>query len=113
MNEIIGYIFLAIGVMFNLFGCIGLHRLPDVYTRLQAAAKCATLGTCGMLLGVLMINGFGATGSKALLAMVFVLLTSPTAAQALSKAAYKSGIIAWKKNDQGETKEEAELREAP
>lgn len=113
MNEMIGYVFLTIGVLFNLFGCIGLLRLPDVYNRLQAAAKCATLGTCGMLFGVFMINGFGPTGMKALLAIVFVLLTAPTAAQALSKAAYKSGIKAWKKHGQEESKEEAELREAP
>ncbi len=113
MNEMIGYFFITVGVLFNLFGCIGLIRLPDIYNRLQAAAKCATLGTCGTLLGVFIINGFGATGMKALLAMIFVLLTAPTAAQALSKAAYKSGIKAWKKNGKEESIEEKELREAP
>jgi multicomponent Na+:H+ antiporter subunit G len=113
MNEIIGYFFITVGVLFNLFGCIGLLRLPDVYNRLQAAAKCATLGTCGTLLGVFIITGVDATGMKALLAMIFVLLTAPTAAQALSKAAYKSGIKAWKKHGTEESMEEKELREAP
>lgn len=113
MNEIIGYLFMTVGVMFNLFGCIGLHRLPDVYTRLQAAAKSATLGTCSMLFGVLLFNGFGPTGMKAILAMIFILLTAPTAAQALSKAAYKSGIRSWKKSGPEESKEEREIREAP
>jgi multicomponent Na+:H+ antiporter subunit G len=109
----IGYFFITVGVLFNLFGCIGLHRLPDVYTRLQAAAKCATLGTCGTLFGVLIINGMGPTGVKALLAMLFVLLTAPTAAQALSRAAIKSGIKAWKKSGPEISKEEEEIREAP
>lgn len=113
MNEVIGYFCLTVGVLFNLLGCIGLLRLPDVYNRLQAAAKCATLGTCGMLFGVLIMNGFDATGMKAILAMVFILITAPTAAQALSKAAYKSGIKSWKKHDQAESKEEMELHEAP
>jgi len=113
MNEIIGCFFLTVGVLFNLFGCIGLHRLPDVYTRLQAAAKSATLGTCGMLFGVFIINGFGPTGMKAILAMIFVLLTSPTAAQALSKAAHRSGIRSWKKQGPGESREEKEIRENP
>jgi len=112
MNENIGYFFLVVGVLFNLFGCIGLHRLPDVYTRLQAAAKCATLGTCGMLFGVLMINGFGPTGMKAILAMLFILLTAPTAAQALSRAAFRSGIRSWKKHGPEESEEEREIREA-
>ena len=113
MNEMIGYFFITVGVLFNLFGCIGLLRLPDVYNRLQAAAKCATLGTCGTLFGVFIINGIGPTGMKALLAMLFVLLTAPTAAQALSRAAYKSGIKAWKKSGPEVSKEEEEIREAP
>ena len=112
MNEMIGYFFIIVGVLFNLFGCIGLLRLPDVYNRLQAAAKCATLGTCGTLLGVLIINGISQTGMKALLAMLFILLTAPTAAHALSRAAYKSGIKAWKKSGPEVSKEEEELREA-
>ena len=111
MNEVIGIVFVTIGVLFNLFGCIGLHRLPDVYNRLQAAAKCATVGTCGTLFGVFLFNGFNATGVKALLAISFVLLTAPTAAQALSRAAYKSGIKAWKKAGNDDSIEEKELRE--
>jgi multicomponent Na+:H+ antiporter subunit G len=111
MNEFIGYLFIITGVLFNLFGCIGLLRLPDVYNRLQAAAKCATLGTCGTLIGVLFINGVSATGMKAVLAIIFILLTAPTAAQALSQAAYRSGIKAWKKNGKSDSQEEKELRE--
>ena len=113
MNDILGYFFIIVGVSFNVFGCIGLLRLPDVYNRLQAAAKCATLGTCGTLFGVLLINGFNEIGVKAILAMLFLLLTAPTGAQALSKAAYKSGLKAWKKPGSEDTKEEMELREAP
>ena len=45
-------ILISIGVLFNLFGCIGLIRLPDVYNRLQSATKCVTLGTCSILAGV-------------------------------------------------------------
>ncbi|MFA4843649.1 MAG: monovalent cation/H(+) antiporter subunit G [Candidatus Margulisiibacteriota bacterium] len=111
MNEQIGYVFICIGVAFNLFGCIGLIRLPDVYNRLQAAAKCVTLGVSGTLFGVFLINGFSGTGIKALLAIGFLLLTAPSGAQALSRAAYLSGIKAWKKSGLGDSQEEKELRE--
>jgi len=40
MSEIvavIGKIFLIVGLAFDLLGCIGLVRLPDVYNRLQAS----------------------------------------------------------------------------
>jgi len=103
---------ICIGVMFNLLGCIGLVRLPDVYNRLQAAAKCATLGTCGTLFGIFLITGISPAGIKALLAIAFILLTAPTGAQALSRAAYRSGIKAWKKNGTEDSKEEKEIREA-
>lgn len=112
MNELIGFMFIAIGILFDIFGCIGLVRLPDVYNRLQAAAKCVTLGTCGTLFGVFLISGFSDTGTKALLALAFVLITAPTGAQALSRAAYLSGIKAWKKTGYDDSKEEEELREA-
>src|SRR3989339_1620263 len=109
MIEFIGYFFVVVGVLFDLFGCIGLLRLPDVYNRLQAAAKCATLGTCGTLFGVAILNGLNPTGVKALLAIGFVLLTAPTGAQALSRAAYISGVPAWKKSGLHDSKEEMEL----
>ena len=49
MNEHIGAVLIIIGLIFDFFGCIGLIRFPDVYGRLQASAKCVTLGTCGII----------------------------------------------------------------
>ena len=95
MNETVGFILVTIGVLFDLFGCIGLVRLPDIYNRLQAATKCVTLGTCMILIGVLFITGIGSAGIRALLCAVFILLTSPVAAHALSRAAHRSGIRLW------------------
>ena len=31
MNEVIGSALVAVGVLFDLFGCIGLVRFPDIY----------------------------------------------------------------------------------
>ncbi|MFH1397011.1 MAG: monovalent cation/H(+) antiporter subunit G [Candidatus Omnitrophota bacterium] len=98
MNEIIGTIFIIIGLVFDLFGCVGLIRLPDVYNRLQATTKCVTLGTCSILIGTLVLKGFGATGIKALLTVIFLLLTSPVAAHALARGAHKSGVKLWEKS---------------
>ena len=55
--DIIGLVFIAIGLAFDLFGCLGLLRLPDVYNRLQAATKCITLGTCSILFGMFLVVG--------------------------------------------------------
>ena len=90
--QIVGSVLIASGLAFDVFGCVGLVRLPDVYTRLQAATKCVTLGTCLILLGAMVAAGDGATIMKGALCIVFVLVTSPTAAHALARGAYKDGI---------------------
>ncbi len=95
MNETVGSILILIGLTFDFFGCLGLVRFPDVYTRLQASAKCITLGTCGILLGLICFKGFSAAGIKALLCVVFIILTAPVSAHALARAAYRSGVKPW------------------
>jgi len=98
MIETIGLVVMAIGIVFDLFGCIGLVRLPDIYNRLQAATKCVTLGTCMILIGLPLMMGIHPAGIRALLCAVFILLTSPVAAHALSRAAYRAGIKLWEKS---------------
>ena len=95
MSNVIGFIFITIGLGFDFFGCLGLVRLPDVYNRLQAATKCVTLGTCSILFGMFLVVGFTAAGIKALLCMLFLILTSPVAAHALARAAHISGVKLW------------------
>jgi multicomponent Na+:H+ antiporter subunit G len=98
MNEILGIIFIIIGLIFDFFGCLGLVRLPDVYNRLQASTKSVTLGTCGILFGLFLFKGFTAAGIKAILCIVFLILTAPVSAHALARAAHKSGVKLWAKS---------------
>jgi multicomponent Na+:H+ antiporter subunit G len=91
---LLGMLCIAVGVSFDLLGCIGLIRMPDVYNRLQASTKCVTLGTCSVLLGAAVLAG-GAVAAKAFLCMIFVLIACPTAAHALARAAHRSGIRLW------------------
>lgn len=90
--EIIGFIFICIGILFNLFGCVGLIRLPDVYNRLQSATKCVTLGTCSILIGVVFYYGFSEAGVKAIIAIPILFFAATVAAHALVKGAYIFGI---------------------
>lgn len=98
MNETIGMVFIIIGLVFDFFGCLGLIRLPDLYNRLQAATKCVTLGTCGILFGLFLFKGFTAAGLKALLCILFIILTAPVSAHALARGAHKSGVKIWDKS---------------
>jgi multicomponent Na+:H+ antiporter subunit G len=95
MNEIAGYLFITAGILFNIFGCIGLIRFPDVYNRLQASTKCVTLGTILLLIGVSLAAWSGPISSKSAVCAVFILITSPTAAHAIAKGSYASGVKLW------------------
>ena len=99
--DIVIYIFLALGVFFNILAGIGLLRFPDVYTRLHAGTKCTTFGSiflCGsvILYGLKMWISGNIDGSIWVIhtgiALVAILLTNPTGAHALARAAHRSGV---------------------
>ena len=99
MLETLSLWIIGIGLGFDVFGCIGLVRLPDVYNRAQAATKCVTLGTCMILLGLALAAFDGANlamGVKAIICAGFILLTSPVGAHAVCRGAYISGVPLWK-----------------
>ena len=98
MIDIVGIVFISIGLFFDLIGCLGLVRLPDVYNRLQASTKCITLGTCSILFGAFLIHGMTAAGMKALLCILFLVLTSPVSAHALARGAHRSGVKLWERS---------------
>jgi multicomponent Na+:H+ antiporter subunit G len=98
LNELIGLALILVGVAFDLSGCVGLVRLPDVYNRIQASTKCVVLGTTFILLGALLWLGSTAALVKGLVCILFILVTSSTAAHALSRAAHNSGVKLWEKS---------------
>ena len=98
MSDIIGLIFIGIGLAFDFLGCLGLVRLPDVYNRLQAATKSVTMGTCSILFGTFLVVGPTAAGFKSLLGILFLLLTAPVAAHAVARGAHRAGVKLWEKS---------------
>ena len=98
MIEVLGVTIITIGVLFDIFGCIGLVRLPDVYNRIQSSTKCVTVGTCFILVGSLILLDSLPGTIKGVLCIVFILITAPTAAHALARAAHRSGVRLWEQS---------------
>ncbi|HFD78821.1 MAG TPA: monovalent cation/H(+) antiporter subunit G [Gammaproteobacteria bacterium] len=88
--SLIGDILLVVGCAFIALGSLGLLRMPDVFNRLQAGTKAATLGTLAVLLGI----GFNHPGWWAKLVVIagFVLFTNPVGSSSIARAARKAGI---------------------
>jgi len=85
----IATVLLAAGTAFILVASIGVARLPDVFQRMHAATKAGGIGTCLVVLGVLVAGGVAPlTG---VLTIIFMLLSLSVASQLLARAAYLSG----------------------
>ncbi len=94
-------IFLAVGLLFNTLGVVGILRFPDVYTRLHAETKTTTFGTIFIGLAVVVYGVSRLSGSgdgeyltftlHTIIAVVALAFTNATGAHAIARAAHRSG----------------------
>ncbi|MBO8126089.1 MAG: Na+/H+ antiporter subunit G [Firmicutes bacterium] len=93
LSELLTSFFILFGLFFVLTGSIGLIRFPDVYTRLHAPTKSATLGVFGILIASIIHQAsHGFLGIKEILTTVFLFLTAPVGAHMIARAAYLTGV---------------------
>ncbi len=88
---------LVAGAFFVLIAGIALVRMPDLLLRMQGSAKAGTLGVGLIILGVAVAYGTAAVFTKALLVILFYVITAPVAAHVISRAAYRSGARMWER----------------
>lgn len=86
---------LVLGALFMLLAGFGLVRLPDLYLRMSATSKAATLGAALMLSGAALHFGSAAAAGRALVIVAFLFLTAPLAAHAIGRAGYRRGSPLW------------------
>ena len=84
-----------VGAGFFVAGTLGLLRLPDFYTRVHAVAKCDTVGAGAILLALTIHVAPHPESLKILVLLLLVLLSSPTSAHALARAAHDTGLEPW------------------
>lgn len=83
------------GVFFTFVSATGVLRLPDVYARAHTASQTDTLGAGLALAGVALAMGWQSATVITVLLLAFIFVTNPTAAHAISRAAYESGVEPW------------------
>jgi multicomponent Na+:H+ antiporter subunit G len=86
---------LVLGALFMLLAGIGLVRLPDLYLRMSATSKAATLGASLVLLGSAVHFGTAAVAGRAVVIVVFLFLTAPVAAHTIGRAGYRRKSPLW------------------
>lgn len=103
---VLAVILMVGGALFLTVSCIGLIRFPDFYSRTHAMGKSETLGAMLVLGGLAIYNGWTLSSLKLLIVLVFVMIANPTATHAISRAALRSGLEPWTRNNKqsGENK---------
>jgi multicomponent Na+:H+ antiporter subunit G len=95
MEEVLSAILMIVGAVFMLLAGLGLIRMPDLFLRMSATTKAATLGATSMLLAIAVyFHDLGIT-SRAVATIVFLLLTAPVAAHMIGRAAYFGNVPLW------------------
>lgn len=95
MAEYIMAAMVLLGGFFCFVAGLGILRLPDVLIRMHASTKAGTLGA-GLILGAVAVYfGDAATITRAIAAILFLLLTAPVAAHMIGRAAFKVGVPLW------------------
>ncbi len=99
MQLFVSILLIIIGTLFILLAGVGLVRMPDLFLRMSASTKAATLGVGCTLLGVAFYFGDFATFIRAGAIITFLLLTAPVAAHLIGRAAYQDGVPLWDKTE--------------
>lgn len=97
LGDYLAIVLLVCGIALCSLSSVGVLRMPDLYTRMQAAGKAGTLGVACIILATAFHFGSVAVGAKVILIMVFIFLTSPAAAHLIARAAYFVEVPIWKR----------------
>jgi multicomponent Na+:H+ antiporter subunit G len=95
MGWVMGFLAL-LGATLVLLAAIGIVRMPDLFTRMQAATKASTLGLGCVLAAVAISLADSATVVRAVSIGAFVMLTSPVSNYVIARAAYLTRVPLWK-----------------
>ncbi len=89
MTQLIGSFLILLGAIFLFSAGLGMFRMPDAFTRIQAGTKASTLGNTLVLAGIAFLHPDWTL--KLLIVVYFVLLTNPISSHALGRAAHAIG----------------------
>lgn len=82
------------GALLALLAAIGLHRFDNVFARMHAATKPATLGLLLIVVGASLQLADSGDSVKLFLVVVFQFMTAPIAAHLIGRAAYRTVVEA-------------------
>lgn len=89
--EVLSSLLMFAGAALALIAGIGLQRFDDVFSRMHAATKPATLGLALVLTGAALQAPDAGAVAKLLLVVILQFLTAPVGGHLIGRAAYRAG----------------------
>jgi multicomponent Na+:H+ antiporter subunit G len=89
--DVLSGVLLVSGCLLALLAGVGLVRFPDVFARMHAATKPATLGLVLVAFGAVLRVDHASDVTKLLLVVALQFLTAPVGAHLVGRAAYWAG----------------------
>ena len=97
---------LLAGALLMFTAAVGVLRMPDLFTRMQASTKAGTLGSGLVLLAVAIeMRSLAVTASAALI-IGFLFLTAPVAAHIIARVAHRTGVRTWEGTVKDESRQQ-------
>ena len=94
--QIVCDVLFLISVVFALAGTLGIIKMPDTFSRMQASTCVSTLGVLGVIIGGILYAAIvmhsASTAIKIGVIGLMILVTNPIGSHVLARGAYKSGI---------------------
>ena len=95
MTDVVTAIVWLVGSAFALLAAVGVLRMPDLFTRMQASTKASTLGLACLLIGTAVQMGDLASMIRVASIGAFVLLTTPVSGLVIARASYFADVPLW------------------
>jgi len=89
--NIIGNLIIIAGIIFMVFGVIGIFKFKNFYTRILVTAKIDIVGAFTLIIGIAVKHGFSFFTFKLLLLIILMMIINPLVSHITARTAYLSG----------------------
>jgi multicomponent Na+:H+ antiporter subunit G len=97
--QYVGMALMVVGLFFLMVGAIGVVRFPDVYSRSHAVGLTDSIGALFALSGLGLYQGLSGNLVRVLIVLALMYLLNPVMTHATVRAALRSGVKPWSRDD--------------
>lgn len=103
--QIAGNVISIIGIVFMVFGVIGIFRFKNFYERILVTVKIDTVGAFTLIIGIAVKHGADFFSLKLLLIISLLIIINPLITHVTARSAYLSGYTIDSQNQNNDSED--------